>query len=90
MPRRGDWAGTYSQLSAASQNYYTLEDWTAANDALGAGSFEILDAYETSPGVYTVSILASGMPRDVVFIEEAGWYYHDLTADEYAMFDGAL
>jgi hypothetical protein len=33
---------------------------------------------------------ASGTPRDVVFIEEAGWYYHDLTADEYAMFDGAL
>jgi Domain of unknown function (DUF4352) len=86
----GDWDSTYSQLSATSQAYYSLEDWRAANDALGVGTFEVLDATETDPGVYTVSILASGTPRDVVFIDEGGYFYHDLTADEYAIFDSAL
>ena len=86
----GDWDATYAQLSSNSTSYYTPEDWAAANTALGTGSFQVSYAEETDPGVFYAEVLVNGTPRDTYWIYDSGQYYHDLTAEEYAMFDEAL
>jgi hypothetical protein len=86
----GDWDATYAQLSSNSTSYYTPEDWAAANTTLGTGSFQVSYAEETDPGVFYAEVLVNGTPRDTYWIYDSGQYYHDLTAEEYAMFDEAL
>jgi hypothetical protein len=86
----GDWDATYAQLSSNSTAYYTPEDWVAANNALGTGTFEVTYAEETEPNVFYAEVLVNGTARDTYWIYDGGQYYHDLTTEEYAMFDGAL
>jgi cell division protein FtsB len=86
----GDWDATYAQLSSNSTAYYTPEDWAAANNALGTGTFEVTYAEETEPNVFYAEVLVNGTARDTYWIYDGGQYYHDLTTEEYAMFDDAL
>jgi cell division protein FtsB len=86
----GDWDATYAQLSSNSTAYYTPEDWAAANNALGTGTFEVTYAEETEPNVFYAEVLVNGTARDTYWIYDGGQYYHDLTTEEYAMFDEAL
>ena len=85
----GDWDASYAQLSSNSTAYYTPEDW-AANNALGTGTFEVTYAEETEPNVFYAEVLVNGTARDTYWIYDGGQYYHDLTTEEYAMFDDAL
>ena len=86
----GDWDATYAQLSSNSTSYYTPEDWAAANTAIGTGTFEVTYAEETDPNVFYAEVLVNGTARDTYWIYDGGQYYHDLTTEEYAMFDDAL
>ena len=77
-------------MSSNSTSYYTPEDWAAANTAIGTGTFEVTYAEETEPNVFYAEVLVNGTARDTYWIYDGGQYYHDLTTEEYAMFDDAL
>ena len=98
----GDYYSTYFLLSYEDQNYYTEDQWVAANNSLdsGAGEFVVTDAYPDDLGLgvptYAVTVTVylpdgSSFNRTTYFIDEgAGFWAHYLSGEETNMFDDAL
>ena len=97
----GDYYSTYFLLSYEDQNYYTEDEWVAANNSLdsAAGEFVVTDAYPDDLGLgvptyaVTVTVYADGSSfnRTTYFVDEgAGFWAHYLSGEEVDMFDGAL
>ena len=98
----GDYYSTYFLLSYEDQNYYTEDQWVAANNSLdsGAGEFVVTDAYPDDLGLgvptYAVTVTVylpdgSSFNRTTYFIDEgAGFWAHHLSGEEVNMFDDAL
>jgi hypothetical protein len=98
----GDYYSTYFLLSYEDQNYYTEDQWVAANNALdsAAGEFVVTDAYPDDLGLgvptYAVTVTVylpdgSSFNRTTYFVDEgAGFWAHYLSGEEVDMFDRAL
>ena len=98
----GDYYSTYFLLSYEDQNYYTEDQWVAANNALdsAAGEFVVTDAYPDDLGLgvptYAVAVTVylpdgSSFNRTTYFVDEgAGFWAHYLSEEEVGMFDNAL
>jgi hypothetical protein len=98
----GDYYSTYFLLSYEDQNYYTEDQWVAANNALdsAAGEFVVTDAYPDDLGLgvptYAVTVTVylpdgSSFNRTTYFVDEgAGFWAHYLSEEEVGMFDNAL
>ena len=98
----GDYYSTYFLLSYEDQNYYTEDQWVAANNALdsAAGEFVVTDADPDDLGLgvptYAVTVTVylpdgSSFNRTTYFVDEgAGFWAHYLSGEEVDMFDGAL
>jgi TolA-binding protein len=98
----GDYYSTYFLLSYEDQNYYTEDQWVAANKALdsAAGEFVVTDAYPEDLGLgvptYAVTVTVylpdgSSFNRTTYFVDEgAGHWAHFLSSEETNMFDDAL
>jgi hypothetical protein len=98
----GDYYATYSLLSYEDQNYYTEDQWIAANTDLdsAAGEFVVTAAYPDDLGLgvptYAVTLTVyvadgSSFDRTTYFIDEGnGYWAHYLSGEEVDMFDGAL
>ena len=97
----GDYYTTYNLLSYEDQNYYTRDQWIAANTTLdsAAGEFVVTDAYPDDLGLgvptYAVTLTVymadgSSFNRTTYFVNEGGYWAHYLSGEEVDMFDGAL
>jgi len=97
----GDYYTTYSLLSYEDQNYYTQDQWVAANNSLNsaAGEYVVTDAYPDDLALgaptYAVAVTVyaadgSAFNRTTYFINEGGYWAHYLSGEEVDMFDGAL
>ena len=98
----GDYYSTYFLLSYEDQDYYTEDQWVAANNALdsAAGEFVVTDAYPDDLGLgvptYAVTVTVylpdgSSFNRTTYFVDEgAGFWAHYLSGEETNMFDDAL
>ena len=98
----GDYYSTYFLLSYEDQDYYTEDQWVAANNALdsAAGEFVVTDAYPDDLGLgvptYAVTVIVylpdgSSFNRTTYFVDEdAGFWAHYLSEEEVGMFDDAL
>ena len=98
----GDYYSTYFLLSYEDQDYYTEDQWVAANNALdsAAGEFVVTDAYPDDLGLgvptYAVTVTVylpdgSSFNRTTYFVDEdAGFWAHYLSEEEVGMFDDAL
>lgn len=95
----GDYETTYSLLSYADQDVYTLDEWIAANTALDSAASEFV-VYNVEPqagysGWYWVDLTVyladdSSVDRRTEFVYEDGVWHHYLTTEETQMFNEAL
>ena len=88
---RGDFDYTYEHLSELNRMDFSREDWVSANQTLRSdqASYQITDIHKADLG-YDVELTVNGKPRKTTFVSEGGEYKHELSDEEYAMFDGAL
>jgi endonuclease YncB( thermonuclease family) len=89
---RGDYAYTYEHLSEADRLTFTQEDWISANQSLQSdqATYEITDVRKAGLGRYEVELTVNGEPRTTRFVSESGIFKHELTGNEFIMFNDAL
>ncbi len=92
----GDYAGTYYALSSYAQSYYTESEWISINTALGsdAATYTVNSAEmvsDTIADVYLTVTYPDGTSEErwTQFVLEGGVFKHELTEEEYGIFDGA-
>jgi len=97
MASKGDYIGTYFALSSYSQSFYTPEEWISANMTLRTIEVEytVTEANMISDDVAEVHLImdfpdGTSQERWTRFVIENHNWVHDLTAEEYALFDAAL
>ena len=96
---RGDYATTYSLLSKADKRNYSSARWSLANQRLdtAAGDY-VINAVKEVPGApnrVRVNVTVhrrdgSSFDRVTSFVYEDGAWRHDLSAEEYSMFNSVL
>jgi hypothetical protein len=92
----GDYAGTYYALSSSAQSYYTESEWISINTALGsdAATYTVNSAEmvsDTIADVYLTVTYPDGTSEErwTQFVLEGDVFKHELTEEEYGIFDGA-